>query len=539
MNTSFLYSLAEGRNIPREFKISWIASWVIGLLAHGYLYMNFMLAHDDFQLFAGGNITSVQAGRWGAWPLSYVGGGLHVQWFLGILTIMTMSVIVYLLVELLRLKKVLSIWLVAGILITGVPTLVYHLYTTGIFYNTAAILLFVLPFYIEEKFIRVNKAARFLLASVCIALGTSIYNPFFCVSATLALILLILRFFEGEKDTALFKRAVYYLLFLVVGLLFWKMISEIFLKMGDLQWQSYYGEDKIGVYASWRELFQLCIISWKQGVKYYVSCDTVSWLPDYLVWLHRILILCSVIGGGKLIVERKLYRDKGSLCLLGVFLLLLPLAINIMGVISPRVLGQWHAMYRYALLFPYLLIIKVTEEIFVKSGKIKTVFFKVVTFINLAGMAYLVWYGAEFCNGAYLKLENNYEIAKAIGNRIIMTIESYEDYAPDKPVAFVGGLNSSYFKTIQTRGFDKYRDINIINSYSSMTWDGVIPAFLQQALGWRQDIARIVFLINSSNNELSMEDMNEIREMPCFPLKGCVREIGGVIVIHMSNDMME
>ncbi len=48
---------------------------------------------------------------------------------------------------------------------------------------------------------------------------------------------------------------------------------------------------------------------------------------------------------------------------------------------------------------------------------------------------------------------------------------------------------------------------------------------------WGQEITRINVPVN-----MSEEGAAEIREMPCYPDNGCIKEVEGTIIIHLGND---
>ena len=116
----------------RLLKQSFLYTFVIGLVAHGYCFLNLLVSHDSLNDF----YVSDQWERAGFGRIFYsiyislTRGRIVLPWFIGVLTLCWIAVAVYLIAKLFGIKKCGLIFLISGICVTN-PT-VYTLAATYI-----------------------------------------------------------------------------------------------------------------------------------------------------------------------------------------------------------------------------------------------------------------------------------------------------------------------------------------------------------------------------------------------------------------------
>ncbi len=111
---SFFASLF--RRIPRHILITFISAFVLGFLIHGFVFSNKFLNHDDIgHLF--GSDYGVASGRW-LLPFALgLDGQVSVPWFIGVLSLLCLSVSASLTVAVLRIKSAFACVITAAVMV--------------------------------------------------------------------------------------------------------------------------------------------------------------------------------------------------------------------------------------------------------------------------------------------------------------------------------------------------------------------------------------------------------------------------------------
>ena len=98
------------------YRIPLMATFVIGMLAHGFHFTNKSINHDEvYNLFGKG--ATVDSGRWGLGALDSIFPNYSMPWIYGILTIFLIAVSVCLIVHIFRIKKPVLQILLAGTIV--------------------------------------------------------------------------------------------------------------------------------------------------------------------------------------------------------------------------------------------------------------------------------------------------------------------------------------------------------------------------------------------------------------------------------------
>lgn len=180
--------------IKDEWKIGFIATWIVGMLAHAYRFFNFLPTWDSMYNFKGTGET-FYSGRCFLGFFSGLSTEYDMPWVNGALSLFYISIAVVLLIDMLEIKSRMACILLAGLVVsfpTVTSTFAYMFTADG---YMMAFLLSVLGIYLTHKW-----KHGIWPGIVCIGLSMGTYQAY--ISMTLTVILLIaIKDLVVEKKT--------------------------------------------------------------------------------------------------------------------------------------------------------------------------------------------------------------------------------------------------------------------------------------------------------------------------------------------------
>ena len=192
---------------------SFIYTFILGLIAHGYCFLNTVMSHDALNnIYIGSKWTRLRAGRF-FYPLylSWVRGRNLVPWLIGILAIIWISIAVYMTLKMFNINKTVMIAAVAGICVAN-PT-VYSIAATYLHDLDAdmfAMMCAVLGAYLWSKAITCqNIKKRMILlgtGAFVISVTMGIYQSFLSVTIVLIMLACIRDVVTGNEFLDVLKR---------------------------------------------------------------------------------------------------------------------------------------------------------------------------------------------------------------------------------------------------------------------------------------------------------------------------------------------
>ena len=180
--------------VQREWITGFLATWILGLLAHAYRFFNFLPTWDSMFNFKGTGAT-FYSGRCFLGFFSGLSSEYDMPWVNGALSLFYISIVVVLLIDMFQVKSRLACILVAGLIVsfpTTTSTFAYMFTADG---YMAAFLLSVLGVYLTYKI-----KHGIWAGIVCIGLSMGTYQAY--ISVTLVVIMMIVimdMMFEGKS----------------------------------------------------------------------------------------------------------------------------------------------------------------------------------------------------------------------------------------------------------------------------------------------------------------------------------------------------
>ena len=314
-------------------------------------------------------------------------------------------------------------------------------------------------------FIR-NYSKGWITGVILLAFSLGIYQAYLGVAAGFFLLFLIVDMLQSKHTVMrIFADAWKYLGILASSVLLYFVCNKIALMITHNQLSEYMGINSMGQ-IHFNELPRiLCQIYIEFFAPVVVDRNGITQYP-VLRFSYLIFLLFTLYFSIRIICFVKVKRGFAAMCLVGLFLILFPFAINIIYMMCP----YWvHTLMRYAVVVFYIAFIIIWEQnkqLFFSEKRIPGIAW-VITCLCMITVG-------SFCiqaNEAYLCLNQRYRQAYSYYTTVIAQIKMTEGYTADTPVAFVGEIQDSTFPVMEE--FDNLENLtgipnayNYINMYS-------------------------------------------------------------------------
>lgn len=485
------------------------------LFAHGYRFSNTMYAHDALlQIYQDDSAWQIALGRVLQPVLLFLRGGLCNPWLISFCAVIWLSLSVYLVVDLLGIRKLFPINLISGVMsCNAVLTSLNASFLPWVDFFMLSLFMAVAGVWLIKK----GNWKCLCLGAFVMAAAMGIYQAYISVSIVLTIFLLLQEAQGDVKLKEFMKKTVCYCGSLLAAAflyyLMWQVVRRIF---GIWVADSYNGLASLGDYTQ-TSLLSTVGLAYQKTFYYLTHPDifvTMTFRGHSLsiVWKYLLLGANIIAVAGMIIslVRKNLEKRKNIWQYLFqvLLLLVLPAAINFVCIISK---GNDHVLTLYALVLVYVLAIRLTEE----KGNI---WIRVAVWLSVLCV---IWTNVVYANQVYLKRELQDRAVTSFMTRIVEDMEEMEGYEPGvTPVAFCGPFGSSSYLQ-EMEGLEELLPYGMTKT--PLTYTGTEEAFLRYELAVPINYTRV-----------SWEDP-EIVGMPTYPKKGSIAYVDGVLVIKISD----
>ena len=505
--------------VKKEWKISWISAFIIGLIIHLFKFSNTILHHDSvYNYYSNQDMTS--SGRWFLSIACSLSSYFDLPWVIGIFSLSILGVVCVIMVEMFEVKNPVVIVLISG-LITAFPgvseTFIFSYTADGYF---IAMLLSSLAVYVSR--IDKCKFVRCIISLILICFSCAIYQAY----VSFGMLLAIFHFIDNIlKKRVSDKQCIKYIgmqtIVYIGGIASYYIVWRIILAVTGTTVGSY-----LGISSTINPIengFTVSTIAkgFENGIRAvslffcngYVFVNGVT--PYYI--LNAIIVILGIIGFVSAAKKADLFKRKKQ-CILTVLaiLLILPCSfiwsfVSLSVFYEPRMFLSLCICYIYcAILFDRFL------------GAIES---------NIVGimLGLIVVNNAIMANILYFALDRNNTETLAVATEMIIRIHEIEDETPFDKIAIVNDeqklnyndaklsdITKDYYLLLRAVDKNLLLDQKHISLYLSHTFNFDIPFV--------------------SNDEHDIIEQNpEIDEMAAWPSKDSMRVIDDVLVIKLYS----
>ncbi len=496
------------KNCKPIWKTAFFAAVIIGLFIHMPMLVRDIPNHDglDSVYFDQNMITS---GRWFLTVACGFSSYFSLPWLIGILGLVFLGITAVLLVEFLEIEKQGTAVIVSGLLVAfpALASTFAYVYTLD-GYMLALLLAVLAPF------LTVKYKKGFIAGGIALAFSMGIYQIYLSFAMLLCIYGIVMLFLsDGEwKEKA--KGLLRYLYMGVIGVSLYYVLLQILLKIQGKELASYQGIDGmttaagVGISGIVKNIYSDFItFTARSGIlfKNIFSIAAVALL---------VLLVVYILAG--VIREKKLYKSIWFYVVLVLLVVGLPVATNIILVISPEV--NYHLLMRYQWVMYLILPIAFADKFGKGNGG---------RWVLLVSASVLLFNYAVMDNIAYSNLQKKYEKTYALCVRLADRMEQTEGYYQGIPIAMIGVVGDENYPETDITGKVTGSMIGMNGDYLLYTGTNY-QAFFKHYLG-------ITIYPVSGEEMLEIYYSEEYQAMDSFPGKDSVKVVDGILYIKLEN----
>ena len=501
-NTASLYrGKCRAAQLWQNNRTPFFTALLVGLLTHGYAFANKLLNHDEIESLFGKGAT-VTSGRWGLEPVKLLFPDWSMPWIYGLVSLVLIAAAACLMLDALHIRDK-ALRLVLPALLVSFPSL------TGNFCFMFTAAPYAWSFFLTVLAVRLFQKGGWRGAGVSLfilVLALGIYQAYISVAASLFLLIMIRDTLDGDKSVEeIIRFGVKALAMMLAAVAIYYGITLLVLRMAGTAFNGYVTENVNGAVSLPRR------VRMAYDAFYYIF----SFRNFYLItseasrYIHIALGILTLGALGLLALRsRSLLRAA----LLGGLLILLPLSICCMFLIMSR--ESIHTLVMYGFVSVYLLM-GLTAERLKGCGGISA-----GTLLSLP-LAVIVLGNAYFANMCYLKMELQYENARAFYTTLAARVQNTEGFDENCVLAILG-RQDNLLHSFPEMDTELFMGVNrdLVNIYSREN-------FIRYYLG-----LDIPFADEAALEALARDP--RVLAMAEYPYDGSVRKIGDMIVVRLG-----
>lgn len=536
-----LESLADGyKKLPRNFKLCMLATFIIGLAAHMYCYTNMLTGADDAFLFSDTR-TFADGASGTRWLLAIYFAlikTIRMPWLLGVMTLLLYGVAAWLVCETLSITSSVGIILVSGLMVTSPTMISSNFYLTSAHMYAGALLFACLAAYAYKKW-----RHSWIAAFVFMLLSEGSYAAY--ISMTLCLFFLCslkeLLFDQEANDKHNLVRH-FGMLFLFGG----SMVATTVI-CNLITANNTAGRVQDAQAQAATDYIDNIITSVQQVFAFFLPGTSNSYFHGERV-MYSLFLLCAALSAVLvvwLLVKQQLWKRPLGLFLLVADIVCLPLAMNVIGIVSKWV----HTLMTFAYLTPWLFFVMAVEQLYRREDlrkdweKLLRWGYSLLACV-VAGLTVL--FGIRLANICYTKAYARYTEGLADSIRLTNLIEAIPNYVKgETPVAFVGVSDNhfprqdAYELTSDIAGIGDlyywqgmYTAPFVLDSYVNQHLRANMLIFPQDAAIFTADT--IADQLNDAGINASADEIKELlQDLHAFPKEDCWTWYNDVLLIKL------
>lgn len=501
--------------IPREQRLAFLSTVIIGFCCHLFIFTNSMCNNDNIRyLYV--TFDKPELGRWLQTYFAGISSYFSLPVVNGLLAIIYTGLAAMVITAIFRIRSSAAIVLVGGILVTF-PTMACLLSFT---FAADPFMLACALACLAGYFVTVSGFKHgWLLGAFFLCISVAIYQAYLPFTLLIMLLYYLLLLTEDREDGFLIKKGLSYISMLAVGMGSYYIGMQATLKIKDISLSDYQGVGDSSL-PGFRQLLTRMHTALIDFIDFFRGNQVLALNG----WLKAGLILSLlVIAGGyiALAVRSGLFKKPLRILLMLVTAACVPFAVNVIWLISDGV--NYHILMRHAWCLLFVAALVIAErcgEILPIKGR------ALITWGAFFGVTLMVWNYIILSNIGYFNMNFRYEKTYALCLKILNRLESMEDYDRHRPIAFVGRYNKVY--SMEEVEF-------LLDPMAGMKGELVFAEgsrnfgpFFKNMLG--EDIEVV-----SPDIEKEFHDDPRFIEMPRFPAEGSIKVIDDITVVKLNE----
>lgn len=508
----------------KRMRVCLASTMLLGLLAHGYGFLNFTINDDSLYEFYLEVCAAWKLclGRFMEPVLRYLMGEVIVlPWLTGLCGLLFAGLAVHLISKMFSLNTVWENILLGGICVTNTTVIaMIASFVHDFCGDMLALLLAVCAAYTWFRMKQGFSWKLTLLGAACLVGSVGFYQTYPAVTATLICIDMIRDLVKGESLKNVFRCALRAIPMIVIGVIGYAACVLVTFRVFDTGMAEVYDRELL------RENDPLHLAEVMQ-VYAFVLSDL--FLPNdgataagggiQGVFQGTAVLVCGVnlalaLLAGAAIVRAFCGKKTGlpEAAVAVLLILVLPLFMMWASVFS----NWFHHIMRYAVCLYYLLILVVLRQGRVSAGK-----WQAPILVIMIGA--VIFSNVQLANTAYMKKDLERQATLSTVTRMLSRLEQYDGYEyGQSPVAVIGQVGGV---GLEAGGVSYITGLNQKSQTSDKT---KLEKYFEIVLQYPVQLC-------SDEEDLNIVATEAFQNMGTFPEKNCIATINGVVVIKMAD----
>lgn len=440
-NKDYYIEIIRGIVSSKLFKKCIIYTFVIGLIAHGYGFLNLTISGDSLTEFylSGLIYHKIALGRFAA-PIFtlLLGGKIVLPWTFGLISLFLIGLSVYLISTIFNISRNIDIFVVAGIMTVNQCSIsLFSTYLHDSMADTFALLCSVLSAYFLIKSIHDNKIPNGLFGVLFIIISLACYQAYISVTLTILILYLIRSLINNEASPKkMILCGIQWICILGIGSVSYLLTAKGIMKIVNAEYT-------VTTYNSLSKMQVLPSRFVSSLAEAYVLPLHELTNPDSFIWptrTLRILLACWFITLTttffiRILKNRNSYK-LGHYLLFLLLIILIPLCVNIAHLL----VGMSHDLMHYA----FCLVLCAPILIFRGTTSSNGSFGEYSILAILIELLVIILCNIQTANAVYVKKDFERQHGLFEMTKLITNIEHQEGYQYGQTkVAFIGTLPGS------------------------------------------------------------------------------------------------
>lgn len=500
--------------------IALAATFLWGLAAHGYCFLDNAISHDSMREFHGaieGNDIKMASGRIFV-PLyrDLLRSDATLPWLIGILSLLWIALAVFLVVRLFRIESRGLVILTAGIFTINITVSA----TAATYIHDLDCDMFSLLLAVGAVYLWRRLPWGWLWGSVLIMGSLGIYQSLVFVAVTLVMMLCMQDLLQGVTFQKVMANGLRAIGMILIGGALYMIALKAAQTLTGVALSS-------GEYNSLDSMLELTLNSVASlSVQAYGDffrrlLNAYSGYPGILVKMATLLLLllCAV-SVALAMLDRKLgLWEKG---LLVVLTALLPLGMNLIYVLMQ---GMSHDVMVYAIWLTWLLALLLVQWSWERYGHWCLNWNRRLCLLLVA----MLLYGTvQFSHGMYMKKDIEYDANLSLMTRVLGRMEEQEGYIPGQTPVYFIGLPDALMDV--TPGFKDYWAVTGMESSAMMT--RMNHSCYQRFFDY---VLCVPLLQVTDQQRTLLEETQDLNTLSAYPARNCIGMYDGILVVKLGE----
>lgn len=521
--TAWHPNLAESR---KWLYFSLLSVFIWGMLAHGYRFVHDSFTHDSLSEFNGlvyGNAIKFESGRFLV-PLyrNIFRTDLTLPWLIGILSLVWLSLAVFLVLRAFQVRSKIVAFLIAGIFTVNISVIA----TTATYLHDLDCDLFGVMCAAAAIYLWKKLPYGWIIGAFFVVAPLGIYQSNISVVITLVMMVCLFDLMEGERFSSVMKLGMKSIGMILIGGALYFFSLQIVESVTNIPLSTTNSNSlSIILTLSPQELITNLFAAYQNTL--YRLKNVFSPYSMEIVQGATGLLACLSLGCVILwLCNRRISLASKLLCV--VLILLLPLGANITYVLAN---GEVHDLMVFSVWLLYLLPLLLADRL---SWQLRSrlpeqtpdLLCMLPRFLSAALIFFLLYGNVQTANTLYLKKDLEQKAYSSLMTRIVYDMERIDAYVPGTtPVVFAGF--SDQIRPV--RGTENYSQIIGVWRPGTIIMEdpACYQAYFDYVLAHPAKIA-------DASDWYSMLVDPRVSDMPTYPAAGSIAFLDDILVVRLG-----